>query len=118
MDISGRENSFRDGVRERDQKCVISGGGALLARSGVRTKLEVAHIFPLEYENLWNESGYSKWVTNMEETTGISKISSVQNGLLMKRDLHAAFDQYLFSINPDVCTLGDQSSRPGHTDTV
>lgn len=42
----------------------------------------------------------------MNETTGISKINSVQNGLLMKRDLHSAFDQNFFSINPDVCTLG------------
>ena len=26
--------------------------------------------------------------------------------LLMTRDLHAAFDQYFFSVNPDVGTLG------------
>ena len=85
---------------------MISGRGGLLASSGVWTKLEAAHVFPLESENLWNQFGYSRWITNMNETTGISKINSVQNGLLMKRDLHSAFDQYFFSINPDVCTLG------------
>ena len=84
---------------------MISGQGGLLASSGVWTKLEAAHVFPLESENLWNQFGYSRWITNMDETTGISKINSVQNGLLMKRDLHSAFDQYFFSINPDVCTL-------------
>lgn len=104
--ISGRESAFRDGVRERDRKCMVSGRGGLLASSGVWAQLEAAHVFPLECENLWNEFGYSRWVTNMNEITGISKINSVQNGLLMKRDLHSVFDQYLFSINPDVCTLG------------
>lgn len=97
---------FRDGIRGRDRKCMVSGGGGLLASSGVWTKLEAAHVFPLECESLWNEFGFSRWVTNMDETMGISKINSVQNGLLMKRDLHSAFDQYFFSINPDVCTLG------------
>lgn len=103
--ISGHESAFRDGIRKRDRKCMISGRGGLLASSGVWTNLEAAHVFPLERENIWDEFGYSRWITNMDETTGISKINSVQNGLLMKRDLHSAFDQYLFSINPDVCIL-------------
>ena len=57
----------------------------------------------------------------MNETTGISKINSVQNGLLMKGALHSAFDQYFFSINPDVCTLGGPFFFfffPGNTDTI
>lgn len=33
---------------------------------------------------------------------GVSKIDSVQNGLLMSRNLHTCLDQYLFSVNPDV----------------
>ena len=101
---------------------MISGQGSLLASSGVWTKLEAAHVFPLENEDLWNQFGYSRWITNMNETTGISKINSVQNGLLMKGDLHSAFDQYFFSINPDVCTLGEPFFFffffPGNTDTI
>lgn len=120
--ISGRESAFRDGIRERDRKCMISGRGGLLASSGVWTKLEAAHVFPLESEKLWNQFGYSRWITNMNETTGISKVNSVQNGLLMKRDLHSAFDQYFFSINPDVCTLGGPPFFffffSGNTDTI
>lgn len=59
------------------------------------TSLEAAHIFPLELQNTWNELGYSS----------ISNINSAQNGLLLKRDLHAAFNQYLFSINPDIISF-------------
>lgn len=49
---------------------MVSGGGGLLASSGVWTKLEAAHVFPLECESLWNEFGFSRWVTNMDETIG------------------------------------------------
>jgi len=37
--------------------------------------------------------------------SGSSRINSVQNGLLMSENLHTQFDQYLFSINPDVRNL-------------
>lgn len=50
----------------------------------------------------------------MDEARGISKINSVQNGLLMARDLHTAFDQYLFSVNPDVGTLSLSLDRKAH----
>ena len=105
FNVSGRDSAFRDGIRERDRKCMVSSRGGLLASAGVWVKLEAAHVFPLEYENPWNQFGYSRWITNMDETTGLSKINSVQNGLLMARDLHAAFDQWFFSVNPDVGTL-------------
>jgi hypothetical protein len=41
-------------------------------------------------------------ITNIASTAGASKINSLQNGLLMRSDLHATFDNYRFSINPDV----------------
>lgn len=40
----------------------------------------------------------------MDSASGGSRINSVQNGLLLRGDLHDQFDQYLFSINPDVST--------------
>lgn len=41
----------------------------------------------------------------MDGVAGLSKINSIQNGLLMSGNLHTRFDQYLFSINPDVSIL-------------
>ncbi|RPB13388.1 hypothetical protein P167DRAFT_544720 [Morchella conica CCBAS932] len=84
FNVSGREDAFREGIRARDGKCVIT-----------------AHIFPLEKENLWIEWGYGQWITDMEDTFGVSKINSCQNGFLLKADVHQAFDQYRVSVNPD-----------------
>jgi hypothetical protein len=36
------------------------------------------------------------------ESGGSCTIHSIQNGLLMSEAVHSRFDQYLFSINPDV----------------
>jgi hypothetical protein len=100
--VSGREDAFRKGVRERDGKCVISGAINRLAQWDVWAGFEAAHVFPLEYENLWIEYNYGRWITNMDGIMGSSKINSIQNGLLIVGTLHTRFDQYLFSINPDV----------------
>ncbi|KAG5287530.1 hypothetical protein I7I50_12359 [Histoplasma capsulatum G186AR] len=37
----------------------------------------------------------------MEDEVGASQINSTQNGLLLRRDVHALFDSYILSINPD-----------------
>jgi hypothetical protein len=54
---------------------------------------EAAHIFPLAYE------GHR---IQPENTRG-GTINSVQNGLLLRSDIHQLFDSYDLSINPDVC---------------
>jgi hypothetical protein len=100
---SGREDAFRNRVRARDKKCVISGKDNDGAPWDVWAGFEAAHVFPLQYESLWTQYDYGQWITNME--SGSSRINSVQNGLLMSENLHTQFDQYLFSINPDVRNL-------------
>lgn len=72
---------------------------------GIWDGYHAAHIFPLHCKNLWQQFGYSRWITDMDDTNGVSKINSPQNGLLMSSHLHKRFDQYLFSINPDVSIL-------------
>ncbi|KAK9364539.1 hypothetical protein V1509DRAFT_656132 [Lipomyces kononenkoae] len=57
-----------------DEKCLISAG------------FQAAHVFPLEYESLWIQFNYRRWIINMDSA-----------------NLHTRFDQYLFSINPDDC---------------
>ena len=94
--MSGRDDAFREGIRSRDGKCVISG---VVNRSAPYrwTMFEAAHIFPLEKETLWSEWGFGRWITDMhmDNTTGISKINSIQNGFLLREDIHGLFDQYL-----------------------
>ena len=103
--VSGREDTFRIGVRARDRKCVVTGTTNPLEHLDWWPAFHAAHVFPLEHESHWLEYGYGRWITNMDDAPGRSKINSVQNGLLMKEDVHTLFDQYLFSINPDVSSF-------------
>jgi hypothetical protein len=99
--VSGtRVQSFCDAVRSRDRRCVISGTKAGRADRDVWTGFEAAHIFPLAYEGEWTQEGYSRWITIPSERGGT--INSVQNGLLLRGDIHQLFGSYDFSINPDV----------------
>ncbi|KAK9236195.1 hypothetical protein V1525DRAFT_451450 [Lipomyces kononenkoae] len=107
--VSGREDAFREGVRARDGKCVIS---------DVWAGFQDAHSFPLEYESLWIQDNCSRWITNMDSAVESSKINSLQNGLLMSENLHTVFDQYLFSVNPDVEILDPICRDPDSPDHV
>ncbi|KAH0547708.1 hypothetical protein FGG08_000197 [Glutinoglossum americanum] len=94
-----RAASFRDAVRQRDRRCVITGKEALRAEHGIWRGFEVAHIFPLAYEQHWTDSDYSRWIT-IPATRG-GAINSVQNGMLLRDDIHTLFDGYDISVNPD-----------------
>jgi hypothetical protein len=100
--VSGQEDIFRNAVCARDRKCVISGEVNEGALWNVWAGFQAAHIFPLQKESLWVQHNYGRWITNMDNTSSVSRINSIQNGLLLRGDLHDQFDQYLFSINPDV----------------
>ncbi|MCJ1243591.1 hypothetical protein MMC30_000788 [Trapelia coarctata] len=90
---------FRDAIRERDRRCVVTGEVALNAEDDDWTTFEAAHIFPLAYQQHWMDNGYDRWIT-VQATHG-GPINSVQNGMLLTRDIHSLFDNYLFSIDPD-----------------
>ena len=94
--------SFRDAVRDRDRRCIISGLPVLRPELGRWGFFEVAHIFPLAYEDLWNKSNYSSWTTIPPANQIDGSIHSVQNGILLTANVHALFDAYHVSINPDV----------------
>jgi hypothetical protein len=100
--VSGRDDVFRDGIRARDGKCVISGVVNTRVYRDSWVGFEAAHIFPLEKENLWIQYNYGRYITDMDNTTGVSKINSLQNGFVLREDIHSLFDQYLISVNPDV----------------
>ncbi|KAI5291425.1 U3 small nucleolar RNA-associated protein [Ascosphaera aggregata] len=99
--VSGLDNNFRDSVRTRDGRCVVSGVVNELAKRGRWDSFEAAHVFPLEWESVWTDEKYSRWVKNSEGVGSIAQMNSPQNGILLTSNLRRWFDQYLFSINPD-----------------
>ncbi|KAH0556717.1 hypothetical protein GP486_005493 [Trichoglossum hirsutum] len=94
-----RVAGFRDAVRARDRRCVITGTEALSADYGIWRGFEAAHIFPLALEHHWTDNVYSRWITVPASSGG--SINSVQNGMLLRSDIHTLFDGYDISINPD-----------------
>jgi HNH endonuclease len=97
-----RVQSFCNAVRSRDRRCAISGEQAAAAYIDDWTGFEVAHIFPLAYEGHWIQHNYDRWITISPENDKGGSINSIQNGLLLRSDIHQLFDNYSLSINPDV----------------
>lgn len=53
----------------------------------------------------WIRRGYPSRITDpapLAEVGGVTKIDSIQNVMLLRGDLHDAWDNYKFSVNPDV----------------
>ncbi|RPB17916.1 hypothetical protein L211DRAFT_889904 [Terfezia boudieri ATCC MYA-4762] len=84
--VSGRDGAFMTGIRARDGRCVISGV------INPRLRIERGAVDSWEF---------GRWITDMDDTNGVSKINSLQNGILLRVDIHQLFDQYLISVNPD-----------------
>lgn len=72
---------------------------AVGASRGNWTGLEATHIFPVAFEGDWVRLDYGRWISLPFTGSGIN---SVQNGMLLRADIHTLFDSYLISINPDV----------------
>ncbi|KAK9245978.1 hypothetical protein V1506DRAFT_575870 [Lipomyces tetrasporus] len=104
---TGRDQSFRTRVRERDGKCAITGLINDEADSDEWSGFHAAHIFPLSSEDYFIQRGFSRWITNRtgERDTGIN---SCQNGLLMQSNVHEKFDG-LFSPSTPM-TVGRHSN--------
>lgn len=100
--VSGLDNNFRDSVRARDGRCVVSGIVNELAPRGRWDSFEVGHVFPLEWESVWTDEKYGRWIKGNDSVESIAQMNSPQNGILLTSNLRRWFDQYLFSINPDV----------------
>jgi len=90
-------------VRDRDQRCVITGRSAVIDGVVWWDGFEVAHVFPLAFEEYWNDRNFSEWITVPPASESDGTINSVQNGMLLSRDMHALFASHQISINPDVC---------------
>ncbi|KAK9321852.1 HNH endonuclease-domain-containing protein [Lipomyces orientalis] len=97
---SNRDCRFREQLRQRDGKCVITGLVNRAAFIDEWTTFEAAHIFPLSHEELFRSLGYPQYVNNRcdDSPTGIN---SCQNGLLMRSNIHQQFDSFNFAIDLD-----------------
>ncbi|PGH16397.1 hypothetical protein AJ79_01728 [Helicocarpus griseus UAMH5409] len=89
--------AFENSVRQRDQGCVVvkEEQGDSLVKAGIWTGFDAAHVFPVAYSALWPTLGFN--------SIGISgsnedNVNSVQNGILLRADIHQLFDTYFFSI--------------------
>ena len=97
-----RVDEFKNKVQKRDGRCVVTKVENLGKEFGLWAGFEAAHIFPLAYEHQWKTQGWSQQITILPSRRFYGTINSVQNGLLLANDVHAIFDLYYFSINPDV----------------
>ena len=96
---SGRENFFRDSVRARDGKCVLTGVvNNYASQDGGWVGFEAAHIFPMVHDGLWRRCNLDRFIPR----PGRHPIHLVQNGLLVTTTMHNLFDNFLVSVNPDV----------------
>jgi len=89
---------FRDEVRARDGRCILS---SYRPFPGTWEAMQATHIFPLAYEGYWNDHNYGRWITIPPANESHGLINSVQNGILLKSDMHDFFDCYDLTINPD-----------------
>ena len=96
------EDTFRDGVRARDGKCVLTGLVNLDGEDGYWGGFESAHVFPLERESIWLRENCGNYISDMGDVPDVSRINSCQNGLLLSASVHTSFDSCLISVNPDV----------------
>ncbi|OBT73807.1 hypothetical protein VF21_08001 [Pseudogymnoascus sp. 05NY08] len=97
--IGTRTKVFCNEVRQRDRRCVVTGQEAVGAYRDHWRGFEASHVFPIAYEAYWETNNFSRWVSILPERGGT--INSVQNGLLLRSDIHQLFDSYDLAINPD-----------------
>ena len=104
---AARLDSFRQAVRMRDQGCVITKMPCIRGpQNGNWTPFQTAHVVPIAYANEWRNRDFARLITIPPPPPHHNDtINSVQNGLLMRSDLHQLFDSYHFSILPSVRML-------------
>jgi len=84
--------------RERDKQCLVTG-----LRTHTYSRLKVAHIFPRAHDTEWIRKGYPSKITDMADEADVGgsiKIDSVQNVITLRSDLHDAWDNYEFGVDP------------------
>lgn len=119
-----RGPNFTSRIRERDQRCLVSGVTA--QSKGGWEEFHACHIFARAHLDLvscppsllgigpctllncctlhvvqWRAKRFASLVTDTGPSQGDAKIDSVQNGLLLLAHHHAAFDAHRFAVDVD-----------------
>ncbi|KFY37365.1 hypothetical protein V495_07224 [Pseudogymnoascus sp. VKM F-4514 (FW-929)] len=107
-EMDNHTKTFRNRVRTRDGRCVITRTGPI---GGDFIRLSAAHIFPIAHLGMWKSESWHRQITD-DKYDGESGINSVQNGILLRSDVHDLFDTFYIAVNPDrdyktYCFLND-----------
>ncbi|WEW59145.1 hypothetical protein PRK78_004614 [Emydomyces testavorans] len=91
-----RDVLFRDQVRNRDRRCVITGQVNYEAVDDRWVGFEAAHIFPLALAQVFDNQGFANLITHSHPL----EVNSPQNGLLLSPTIHRLWDDYSIAVNP------------------
>jgi len=94
-----RDARYRNRGLARDGKCLITG-----LQTQTYSRLKVAHIFPRAHGDEWIRKGYPSKITDTTDEAyigGRTKIDSLQNVITMRSDLHDAWGNYEFGVDPN-----------------
>ncbi|KAA8898471.1 hypothetical protein FN846DRAFT_991558 [Sphaerosporella brunnea] len=106
-----RTPAFRAAVEKRYPQCLLSGARNhpedLQRLEGELTGpgLEAAHIVPIGRPDLWSEAMVtavraSRYKCKMAQSDTYTDNNCVENGVLLRADLHRMFDRFFWSVNP------------------
>ncbi|PWN91103.1 hypothetical protein FA10DRAFT_264988 [Acaromyces ingoldii] len=97
---STTSSTFASRVRARDQRCLITGETPFSPTGWA--SLQAAHIFPRAHLERWRACGFGDLVEDTDRhIIGEAKIDSIQNGFLLRSDVHDHFDAHHFAIDVD-----------------
>jgi hypothetical protein len=98
------QKKFSNKIFERDTKCIVT-------NRGIRVELEACHIVPVHGDKggsgskSGNKGGSGSGSGGESGGGGGGGDYTESNGLLLTRNLHKLYDDYLWSINPDTLCI-------------
>ncbi|GAD94761.1 conserved hypothetical protein [Paecilomyces variotii No. 5] len=96
LENTGETDSFRDQVRRRDRRCVITHHEAVEADDDHWVGFEVAHILPKSRADIFHQEYMERLIDPKP-----GGVNSPQNGILLRADIHQLWDNYEISMKPD-----------------
>ncbi|RFU30570.1 hypothetical protein B7463_g5781, partial [Scytalidium lignicola] len=97
------QGNFREGLRQRDGTCTISGESLATARDPF-ADLKSTHIYPVSRVGEWRNMGYrQRWISDTGDQSQIGEtgLYSLQNGLLLSSSVHKLLDSFDVGVDPD-----------------